>query len=559
MRFIEESGGVAWGDADYELDAIPFGRKLGDLSKTSSIFRAAFFPHGIPERDLILPELSPKMRARARRPTIVLFEGDQRSFRSFRLRWPREGQPLEALARVCAIERRVGGEVPPWLVTACYVAGQAWQMGVMDEVRVGMAASMAGAFALALRGTLVAGDLDDVAIREMAQQLLLARKGDALRVPRDPWGVARMVWQISALVWSEEGAEQIVEDYIAGGAPWGIASSAMPVWGVLHKPRLIEPLEDDWPSDLEEAARAMMRFWTQRIALRGAMLAEAQALYTPWRVHRRWWEVPDKPPEGLPDAELALAMAQRLIAEGKANRQYSEQGIYDAELPPALPLVRWGVKRLRWVCLRAGYQWVSLLGEAGESLSAFRWRGDATKLQELELAMPDWIAPYVHLSVAALWRDLVVAGETVFVHARKKGEAKGEEGVKDEQATREAIAHAERVLCLPRARKISLHKVWPRGIEARAWGDAEDLQTLEARQRALHAVRGHYRKLAAGWRAHEAETRAANYGMPCPPDGYTFVVPHVRGGERGMDEETMVQIRRRVRARGLEALVAALG
>ena len=266
MRFIEESGGVAWGDADYELDAIPFNRKLGDLSKTSSIFHVAFFPRGVPERDLMIPELSPKMRARARRPTIVLFEGDQRSFRSFRLRWPRESEPLEALARVCAIERRVGGEVPPWLVTACYVAGQAWQMGVMDEIRVGMATSIASAFALALRGTLVAGDLDDVAIREMAQQLLLARRADELRVPRDPWGMARMVWQISALVWSEEGAERIVEDYITGGSPWGIASSAMPVWGVLHKPRLIELLEDDWPSDLEEAARAMMRFWTQRVA-----------------------------------------------------------------------------------------------------------------------------------------------------------------------------------------------------------------------------------------------------------------------------------------------------
>jgi hypothetical protein len=558
MRFVEESGGVAWGDADYELDAIPLlGSKLGDLSKTNSIFSVAFFRHGIPERDLP-PDLSPKMRARMRRPTIVLFEGEG-SLRSFRLRWPREGEPLEALARVCAIERRVGGEVPPWLVTACYVAGQAWQMGVMDEIRVGMAASVASALALALRGAPVAGDLDDVAIREMAQQLLLARRGDALRVPRDPWGMARMVWQISALVWSDEGAERIVEDYIGGGMPWGIASSVAPVWGVLHKPRLIEPLEDDWPSDLEEMARVVLSFWMQRIALRGATLAEAQALYTPWRVNRRWWEAPDKPPEGLPDPDLAMAMAQRLIAEAKANRQYSEQGIYDAELPPALPLVRWGVKRLRWVCLRAGYWWVSLLDEAGESLGAFRWRGEGTALKELELAMPDWIAPYVHLAVAALWRDLVVAGETVLVYAGKKGEGKGGEGAKDERAMREAVAHAERVLCLPRARKIPLHKVWPRGIESRAWGDAEDRQTLEARQRALHAVRGHYRKLAAGWRAHEAETRAANYGMPSPPDGYTFVAPHVRGGERGMDEKAMEQIRRRVRARGLESLVAALG
>jgi hypothetical protein len=176
MRFIAESGGIAWGDADYELDAIPLlGKKLGNLSKTRSIFRVAFFRHGIPERDLT-PDLSPKMRARARRPTIVLFESGYQ--RSFRLRWRRESEPLEALARVCAIERRMRGSIPSWLVAALYCAAQAWQMGVMDEARVAMAASAADFLALALaRAELIAGDLDDVAIREMAQQTLLARGG----------------------------------------------------------------------------------------------------------------------------------------------------------------------------------------------------------------------------------------------------------------------------------------------------------------------------------------------------------------------------------------------
>ena len=499
------------------------------------------------------PVLSPQMRARARRPTIVLFEGGRRSFR---LRWPRESEPLEALARVCAIERRMRASIPSWLVAACYVAGQAWQMGVTDEGRVGIAASVAGALAVALaRAELIAaGDLDDVAIREMAQQALLARKGDPLRLPDGPWGMARIIWQMSALAWSGDLAEQLVADYVAGGEGWRAAAIAMVPWGLLHRPRLIEPLEDDWPPG-EDGGRAVLRFWMARVALRGALLAEAQALYTPWRVNRRWWEVPDKPPEGLPDAELALAMARRLIAEGEANRRYSEQGIYDAELPPALPLARWGVKRLRWVCLRAGYQWVSLLNDVGESLSAFRWRGDATTLQELELAMPDWIAPYVHLAAAALWHDLVVAGEAVFVRV---GGERGDEA-RAEGAMRQALAHAERVLRLPRARKVPLRDAWPQGIEVRKWGDAQDRETLEARRRALHAVRGHYRRLAEGWQARQPEDRAAAYGMPAPPEGYTFVVPHVRGGERQVDEGEMAVVRRRVRARGLEALAAALG
>ena len=548
MRVIAESGGLAWGDMDDELDAVPLAGKLGGIDKPTGVLRVALYPRGVPDQELP-PWADHRLRVRARRPTIMLFDGNSRSFR---LRWPRERSPLEALERICAIERRSGSPPPAWAVTALYFAGRAMMAGVEEDWRVGGSANAAVVIAQSLKsGQPLPGNPSDEQIREIARQMLTAKKGEPPIAPSDPWATARLVWQMGELAWSSEMAEAIVRFYDAQEDLWSAAMSVALSWALLHQPRLIEPLEGGWRYK-PEIGLVIMRFWLQRLVLREAVLAEAQALYVPWQV-RETWRVAIDPPKALPDAGLALAYARRLIAEGEAGRRYSEHGIYDAELPPALPLATWGVKRLRWVCLRTGYWWVSLLDEAGESIGAFRWRGAQTSLNEMSLVIPNWMAPYVHLAVAALWHDLVVAGEDVFVPVGR-GRGGGE------HKAREAAAHAERVLRLPRARRIPLGEVWPQEIEARAWGGDEDRRTLEARRRAMHAVRGHYRRLAEGWRAHEAGVRAESYGMPPPPEGYTFVAPHVRGGERrGADEATLAVARRRVQARGLEALVAALG
>ena len=82
----------------------------------------------------------------------------------------------------------------------------------------------------------------------------------------------------------------------------------------------------------------------------------------------------------------------------------------------------------------------------------------------------------------------------------------------------------------------------------------------------MHAVRGHYRRheYVAERRQDEqaikrlreaAAARAAQFGLPPPPPGYTFVSPFMRGVGQGEGGE---QEARDVRARGLAALAGVL-
>ena len=84
----------------------------------------------------------------------------------------------------------------------------------------------------------------------------------------------------------------------------------------------------------------------------------------------------------------------------------------------------------------------------------------------------------------------------------------------------------------------------------------------------MHAVRGHYRRheYVAERRQDEqaikrlreaAAARAAQFGLPPPPPGYTFVSPFMRGMGVSQGGE-IEQEARDVRARGLAALAGVL-
>jgi hypothetical protein len=107
--------------------------------------------------------------------------------------------------------------------------------------------------------------------------------------------------------------------------------------------------------------------------------------------------------------------------------------------------------------------------------------------------------------------------------------------------------------------------------EKRAWGEEAERAIIRRRVASVHAVRGHYRRheyvaeRQQDERAKEqlkrlreaAAARAAQFGLPPPPPGYTFVSPFMRGMrvERGDERE---QEARDVRARGLAALAGVL-
>jgi len=72
-----------------------------------------------------------------------------------------------------------------------------------------------------------------------------------------------------------------------------------------------------------------------------------------------------------------------------------------------------------------------------------------------------------------------------------------------------------------------------------------------------HGVRGHLRRLPAGWKAsQEAKEIAQGFGV-LVPDGFTFVRPHVRGHGDGGDQST-APAEIIVQARGLASVMMLL-
>jgi|GEM_PF-4559297 len=81
-----------------------------------------------------------------------------------------------------------------------------------------------------------------------------------------------------------------------------------------------------------------------------------------------------------------------------------------------------------------------------------------------------------------------------------------------------------------RSKSRSMHRP-PRRIALageRDWGDQIDREVIERR---AHGVRGHLRWLPPDWRASAQAGELARSFSLTLPDGYTFVRPHVRGGQ----------------------------
>jgi hypothetical protein len=93
----------------------------------------------------------------------------------------------------------------------------------------------------------------------------------------------------------------------------------------------------------------------------------------------------------------------------------------------------------------------------------------------------------------------------------------------------------------------------PRTIKTGKWGASADEHGVITR--ATHSVRPHYRAL--GDNRHASDDAFANahaYGMPYPPQGFTFVRPHVRG-----TGESNYEAIQRVICLGLKTVKIALG
>jgi len=455
--------------------------------------------------------------------------------------------------------------LPPWLVMALYGAARAWGHTTPANITT-----------IARFMTEFAGRFDDYPSRPWADAELddLARRavtsmfaGQPMEVPLEPVSLAKLLFSISRLAWDAEFIRALRLDLL-DRERFADLVSAMIESGAVWLWPMVSPIKMGGArmnAQRTFTAEVVPRLWPIWWGLIGASEDEARACLTPFAPlppsNALIEEPPGYTPPPTPDEKLCAALARQIAEEAVTHAVYAPQGVFEAVLPDDLPLVAWGVARLRLVALRPGRLWAALLSEAGETIAAFPWRPDGTRL-EGGMMIPDWAWGVVDLALSALWRDMVVAGPAALPGTRTREVAS--------QHIAAAASHptaASRPLYLPRPRYALIGKAG----EKRAWGEEGERATIRRQAASVHAVRGHYRRheYVAERRQDErakeqlkrlreaAAARAAQFGLPPPPPGYTFVSPFMRGMGVSQGGE-IEQEARDVRARGLAALAGVL-
>lgn len=246
----------------------------------------------------------------------------------------------------------------------------------------------------------------------------------------------------------------------------------------------------------------------------------------------------ERPPgEGLPavDADLCRGLATAMLREAHDNAAYVPAGQFALALPSDYPLNAWGVASLRVVASPDGL-WCAALDAQRQPGAVFHWRpGQPLRSWVVNAA----VAPLVEVTLAALWRDLCIAGETAVPLLERQP------GASHPAASAPAHSPHPSTRTLPVQRRLSLSG-------KRTWGSSADHEAIHPR---AHGVRGHLRRLHTGWTVGaDARQIALEFGLPLP-DGYTFVRPHVRGSEAGPQPDTPATV---IHARGLQAVMTLL-
>lgn len=452
--------------------------------------------------------------------------------------------------------------LPPWLVMALYGAARAWGGTTPANITTiaRFMAEFAGRFEAYPSRPCTDAELDDLARRAAASMFA----GQPMEMPLEPVSLAKLLFSISRLAWDAEFVralhlEALDRERFANVVSAMIESGAMWLWPMVAPIRVGGARMD---AQRAFSVEAVARLWPIWWGLIGASEDEARACLTPFAPlppgNALIEEPPGYTPPPVPDGKLCAALARQMAEEAVAHAAYAPQGVFEAILPDDLPLVAWGIARLRLVALRPGRLWAALLNEAGETIAAFPWRPDGTRL-EGGMMIPDWAWGVVDLALSALWRDMVVAGPAALPGTRTREVVSQHIATAASQPTA-----ASRPIYLPRPRYALIGKA----SEKRAWGEEAERAIIRRRAARVHAVRGHYRRheYVAERRQDEqalkrlreaAAARAAQFGLPPPPPGYTFVSPFMRGVgvEQGREAE---QEARDVRARGLAALAGVL-
>jgi len=540
MRWIETSGGLEFGPREGPwIDVIP---------------RIDVIPPAVmrPSPETLLREVEDALpAARWMRLTRRLSPTLPRGFigiaaiaqtEMIRFAHPKAMNPLDALYE---IERVESGEIPDWLLAALYLAQRGLDNGVREDMlratlHIGLALmrSTGRSAKTSHYSRLSSREINALAERVIENPTL------EIQMPTGAVDRARYWLALSRLLWREDVMRRMAAtDYNAANFATELGPSLLMLASVSVLYPALSGRGRMRVRDVELAfAQDSMPVlsWPQALEwMAGDVSSEALRWLTKGQFPASEPRVDDLTIHGDIDETRANAAAEALLEEAKAHAVYVPSGQFRLRLPEDTPLAPWGVKYLR-VWAEPDRLWVQFVGKGRDALgTSVEWRPEhPTMLRPLVITRYTGAMAAAHVTLAALWHDLVTAAEAALP---EEGQEPGQEAVRQaqvrEQARRETASGHGRSY-----RKIPRKRVRLRG--RRNWSTEAERQRIMRR----HRVSGHLRQLPAGWSAsEEAQRWARRYGF-IVPRGHTFVRPHVRGSDE-RDVETVVV------ARGLETLM----
>lgn len=351
-------------------------------------------------------------------------------------------------------------------------------------------------------------------------------------LPNSALDRAAIICVASNLLWKPGASRVNLEDYSAALALGQIAALRH-----LITPPLFSLQAGHAKIDIPLGSWNIVESWAQYLEWDAGQISQHTMNYLhagQWpsggpTVDRAWTE--DQADQVSPTGDKANAMriAYALIEDAERNAVYSVSGEFVVELPNSYPLRAWNVSALRVSADQEGL-WTAVVDNDGKVGVSFRWQ---PRQLIRHYCVAEQATGILHATLAALWRDLQVAGEDALPRIGQSGAARS--------ADRKPAQGPKRVT-LPRRRQA-------KAISGRRqWGSDADRETI----RRAHLVRGHLRQLASGWKASDAQAGVAEQHGIILPDGYTYVRPHTRGQGSAPVRETIIV------ARGLNTVMTLL-
>lgn len=347
-------------------------------------------------------------------------------------------------------------------------------------------------------------------LEEMAEeclQKLLQRT--ALPVPERGTDAYRFLAQLGGLVWREENARRLAQVYNGATEAPAVLVHAVGLHAFLHHPVQVAIRDIAVTGADLHASDELWAQWAEWL------LCNVPAEFVQW-VHPdglyRVSDLLEPRQDSIPDPQTSRALERALLEDAERSARYVPYGAFILQVPEELFLYGWGVREL-WLWVDGRRVWCAVAGEDGLPRESFCWEAGRGVLSNLVVPLP--AAPALSAVLAAVWRDLVVAGEEA-----APARSAGAERQRRASTATVAAPQSPRVAVFPR-RQTRTFTV----SGYRLWGTEEDRKA--ARQ--AHTVRGHLRRLAPGRRTSaKAAAAAAEHGIIVPV-GSTFVRPHVRG------------------------------